>query len=75
MQVGCDKNSFLRFSRKVTILDYMLLHNSYINVAIAVILLGRKSLYDLQGLREDFSACAISARNGKSRLAYGEILI
>jgi hypothetical protein len=48
----------------------MLLHNSYINVAIAVISMGRKSLYDLQRLRKDFSACAkkgvaISARNGK----------
>ena len=29
----------------------MLLHNSNINVAIAVILLYRKSLYDLQGAR------------------------
>ena len=41
------KISFLRFYRKISILGYMLLHNSYINVAIANILLYRKSLYDL----------------------------
>ena len=42
------KIGFLRFSQKVSILGYMLLHNLYINVAIAVILLYRKSLYDAQ---------------------------
>ena len=47
----CVKIGFSRFSRKVSILEYMLLHKSNINVAIAVILLGRKSLYDLQELR------------------------
>ena len=45
------KISFSPFSRKVSNLGYMLLHNSYINVAIAVILMGRKSLYDLHKLR------------------------
>ena len=39
--------SFWRFSQKVSILEYMLLHNSYIKMAIADILVGRKSLYDL----------------------------
>ena len=38
---------FSRFSRKVSVLAYMLLHSTYINVAIAHILVYRKSLYDL----------------------------
>ena len=42
------KISFLRFHRKLRVLGYMLLHNSYINVVIANILLYRMSLYDLQ---------------------------
>ena len=41
------KISYLQFSRKVSILQHMLLHNSYINVAIANILPYRKSPYDL----------------------------
>ena len=41
------KISFSRFYRKISILGYMLLHKSNINVAIANILLYRKSLYDL----------------------------
>ena len=32
------KIGFLRFSQKPSILEHMLLHNAYINVAIAVIL-------------------------------------
>ena len=42
------KISFSQISQKLWALAHMLLHNSYINVAIAVILLYRKSLYDLQ---------------------------
>ena len=42
------KISFSRLSRKVSILKYMLLYKSNINVAIANILLGRKCLSDLQ---------------------------
>ena len=41
--------SFWRFSQKLSILEYMLLHNSYINVAIAHILVCLKRLYDHQG--------------------------
>jgi hypothetical protein len=44
----CEKTSFWRFSQIISILEYMLLHNININVAIAVILLGQKSLYDHQ---------------------------
>ena len=45
------KISFWRFSQKVSNLEYMLLHNSYINMAIANILRYGKSLYDHQGPR------------------------
>ena len=44
------KISFWRFCQIISILEYMLLHNFNINVAIAVILLGQKSLYDHQEL-------------------------
>ena len=44
------KNGFLRFSPKLSILAYMLLHNLYINVAIANILVYSKRLYDLPKL-------------------------
>ena len=40
------KISFWRFFQKISILEYMLLHNFNINVAIAVILQGQKSLCD-----------------------------
>ena len=43
--------SFWRFSQKVSLLEYMLLHSSYINVAIANILHYHKSLFDHQGPR------------------------
>jgi hypothetical protein len=36
----CEKIAFTRFSQKISILGYMLLHISNINIAIAVILLG-----------------------------------
>ena len=49
--IALHQSRFWPFSRKPSDLEFMLLHNSYINVAIAVILLGRKSLYDLQKLR------------------------
>ena len=41
------KNGFFRFSQKLSILAYMLLQSSYINVAITNILVYSKSLYDL----------------------------
>ena len=43
------KICFSRFSRKISILGHMLLHNSNINVTIANILVYQKSLYDLPG--------------------------
>ena len=43
------KISFSRFSRKVSILGYKLLHKFNINVDIANILVYQKSLYDLPG--------------------------
>ena len=49
-----QKITFSRFSRKVSILEYKLLHKFNINVAIANILLYRKGLYDLQELRYEF---------------------
>ena len=50
------KIGFSRFSQKVSILKYMLLHKSNINVAIAlaVTLMGRKSLYTLQELKYNY---------------------
>ena len=42
---------FRYFIEKVSVLDNMLLHNSYINVAIAVIKVYNKSLYNAQELR------------------------
>ena len=47
------KIGFLWFSPKVSNLRHMLLHNSKINVAIAVIFMHRKSVYDLQNPRYD----------------------
>ena len=43
----------MQFYRKVSILYYMMLHNSTINLAIAVILVRRESLYNVQELRLD----------------------
>ena len=40
--------TFLWISSKLSTIGHMLLHNLYINVAIAVLLLYSKSLYDLQ---------------------------
>ena len=60
------KISFWRFSQKVSILEYMLLHNSYINVAIAVIFLGRKSLYDLHSSKQEFW---VMLKNGRGQMS------
>ena len=48
---NAQKNSYLAISPKISILGHVLLHNMYINVAIANILLYSKSLYDLPGLK------------------------
>ena len=45
------KNGFWQFPQKLSILEYMLLHNSYINMAIVNILHYQSSLYDHQGPR------------------------
>jgi len=49
----------------------MLLHNSYINVAIANILLYLRSPYDLQKLRYSFTAIAPRRKNGRGRKGRG----
>ena len=61
------KISFLRFSRKVSTLGYMLLHNANINVAIAHILLYRKSLYDLQKPIYKKSSGRVNHKNGRGQ--------
>ena len=61
------KISFLRFSRKVSTLGYMLLHNTNINVAIAHILLYRKSLYDLQKPIYKKSSGRVNHKNGRGQ--------
>ena len=48
-QSRVQKNGFSQFLPNLSILEYMLLHNTNINVAIAHILVCRNSLYDLQG--------------------------
>ena len=55
------KNSFLRFSRKLSILALILLHSIYINVHIAHILLYRKTLSDLQGPSYEFRKMTLFA--------------
>ena len=42
------KFGYLSISAKISILEHMLLHKLYMNMAIANIFLCRKSLYDLQ---------------------------
>ena len=45
------KISFSRFSQEISILECMLLHNSYMNMAITHILHYQKSLFEHKGLR------------------------
>ena len=45
------KISFWQFPQKLSILEYMLLHDSYMNMAIVNILHYQSSLYDHQGPR------------------------
>ena len=59
--------SFLRISQKVRILDHMLLHKLYINVAIAHILVYSKSLYDLPGSSQVFSLISRYASKGVAK--------
>ena len=56
------KNSFWQISRKPSDLACMLLHNSYINVIIAHILVYSKSLYDLRGPSWHFCPIALEGR-------------
>ena len=51
MFAAVAKKRFLAITPKLSILGHMLLHKSYINMAIANILLCRKSRYDLPGLK------------------------
>ena len=59
------KICFSTISLKISTFGHMLLHKSYINVAIANILLYRKSLYDLQKRRYDLQHLRLRARNFK----------
>ena len=60
---------FLRFSQKLSTKDHMLLHRTYINVAIAHILLYGKSLYDLPGPSYEFRKITLFAYVKKSFFA------
>jgi hypothetical protein len=44
--IARPQNGVLQFLRNLSISDYMLLHNTNINVAIAHILMGRNELYN-----------------------------
>ena len=46
--IARSKNGFLRFSPNLSILEYMLIHNTKINMATAHILVYRNKLYDHQ---------------------------
>ena len=66
-----SKSVFLQISRKILILGQMLLHNSNINVILAVILVHSKVLYDLPGPRQKITAWCKSTKrawlkNGRS---------
>ena len=50
-----QKISFSRISQEISVLEHMLLHESYINMAIANILVYSKSLYDLR--RPKYEKC------------------
>ena len=63
------KNSFLRFSRKLSILVHMLLCKTYINMAIAHILHRKKSFYDLQVPIYEFPKITLFAYVEKSFFA------
>ena len=66
------KISFLRISQEISILEHMLLHKSYINMAIANILVYSKSLHDLP--RPRYKKCAIREWQGNGRGHMGVML-
>ena len=57
--IFAKKISFWQFFQKMSILEYMLLHNFNINVAIAVILQGQKSVCHHLELSLDFTLHAV----------------
>ena len=63
------KIGFSPISLKISTFGHMLLHKSYINVAVANILLYWKSLYDLQRPRYEFLTLALSAKSGRGHSA------
>ena len=71
-----QKNSYSRISQEISIfgdyLEHMLLHKSYINMAIANILVYSKSLYDLP--RPRYEKCAIREWQGNGRGHMGVML-
>ena len=64
------KISFSRISQEISILEHMLLHKSYINMAIANILVYSISLYDLR--RPKYEKCNKREwlGNGRGHLCY-----
>ena len=58
--------SFSRFSRKISILEYMLLHNSNINVDITHIFMCKKRLYVYQGQSKQKSKMGV-VNKGRGR--------
>ena len=67
-----QKISFSRISQEISILEHMLLRKSYINMAIANILVYSKSLYDLPRPRHE--KCAIREWQGNGRGHMGVML-
>ena len=61
--------TFLWISSKLSTIGHMLLHNLYINVAIAVLLLYQKSLYDLQEPKYKNRLRGITGRGPLGRLS------
>ena len=67
-----QKISFSRISQEISILEHMLLHKLYVNMAIANILVYSKSLYDLP--RPRYEKCAIREWQGNGRGHMGVML-
>ena len=65
-----DKNQFVSITLSVSILGYMFINKLYINMAIAVLLSWKWSLYDLPGPSYENSANLFPRVGSKLFLAY-----
>ena len=72
--IARSKIGFSRFSPNLSILEYMLLHNTNINVAIAHILMCRNKLYDHQGQSYENQQDAIPSKMGVVKKGCGHEL-